>query len=43
MSNMVEVHAFFVEFFDTNASLVRNYRLNYFGDGTVELVSGYID
>ena len=36
---MVEVHAFAVEWFDANASLVRKYRLNYFGDGTVELLN----
>ncbi|GMI42675.1 hypothetical protein TeGR_g14253, partial [Tetraparma gracilis] len=39
MSNTVEVFAFIVEYFDTNANLVRNYRLNYFMDTTIEILS----
>ena len=39
MANTVEVWAFLVEWFDPTASLVRSFRLNYFGDGTVELLN----
>jgi len=39
MSNTVEVFAFTVEYFDTNASLLKQYRLNYFMDTTIEILS----
>ena len=33
MSNTTEVFAFLCEYFDSNAQLVKKYRINYFADG----------
>jgi len=39
MSNTVEVYAFLCDYFDSNASLVKKFRINYFADGTVEILN----
>ena len=39
MSNSVEVYAFLCEYFDASAALVKKFRINYFADGTVEILN----
>ncbi|GMI02034.1 hypothetical protein TrLO_g10435 [Triparma laevis f. longispina] len=39
MSNTIEVFAFLTEYFDQNAQLVKQFRINYFADGTVEILN----